>query len=303
MRANRLITDYLLVWILLSVALGLIFPQLSRLSSLSTLILAVMIGSISLTLSPESFRSVRPASLGTILAVQTVMPFLAYAVARALSLSPELTLGFVVLGAVTPELVTPVMTKLAGGDTALATTALIFVGFGSVALIPLSVLLLLGQSVEYDPLLVVRQLLLAVALPMAAAVTLRAKYPERIEVYDEYLPSVSALMVIIIIGIVTAANTDALLNQAVLGLVAVGAAALNLMGYLLGWVSSGLLDSWFNRKQRITALYSVGMRDFAVAAAIVVSAGFPTIASVPAVTFGVIEMLTAAALSHHFMRT
>lgn len=303
MNAYRLITDYLFVWILLSVALGLAVPQLSRLSPLSTLILAVMIGSISLTLSPESFRSVRPASLGTILAVQTALPFLAYGVARALSLSPELTLGFVVLGAVTPELVTPVMTELAGGDTALATTALVLVGFGSVALIPLAIILLLGQSVEYDPLLVVRQLLLAVALPMTAALTVRAKYPERIEGYDDVLPSVSALMVIIIIGLVTAANTDALQNQAVLGSVLVGAAALNLTGYLLGWVSSGLLDAWFTRKQRIAALYCVGMRDFAVAAAIVVSAGLPTIASLPAVTFGVIEMLTAAALAHYFRHT
>lgn len=303
MKANRLITDYLFIWILLSVALGLLIPQLSLLTPFSTLILAVMIGSVSLTVSPRKFRSVEPASLGTILAVQTSMPFIAYGIARTLSLSPELTLGFVVLGAVTPELVTPVMTELSDGDTALATTALIFVGFGSVVLIPLSVLLLMGRSVEYDPLLVVRQLLLAVALPMAVALTLRARYPEMIEGYDNVLPSVSALMVVIIIGIVTAANSDMLQNQAVLGMVAVGAVTLNLTGYGMGWVSSGFFDNWFDRGQRIAALYCVGMRDFAVAAAIVVSAGFPTKASIPAVAFGVFEMLSAAALAHILTHT
>jgi BASS family bile acid:Na+ symporter len=64
------------------------------------------------------------------------MPFLAFGVARGLGLSPELTIGFVILGAVTAELVTPVMTELADGNTALSTTALVVIGVESVGFIP-----------------------------------------------------------------------------------------------------------------------------------------------------------------------
>lgn len=130
-RLVDLIEEYLLVWVLASVAFGVVVPEVAVLTPLSTPILAVMIGSISLTLSPAAFRAVRGRAVGTILVVQAGLPVVAFAIASLLSLSPELTVGFVVLGAVTPELVAPVMTDLAGGDTALSTTVLVLVGLGT----------------------------------------------------------------------------------------------------------------------------------------------------------------------------
>ncbi|WP_123536302.1 bile acid:sodium symporter family protein [Halosimplex salinum] len=287
------VDDYLLLWVLLSVAAGVLVPDLAALTPLATPILAVMIGSISLTLSPAAFRAVRPRALGTILVVQTGMPVAGYLVARALGLDPVLTVGFVVLGAVTPELVAPVMTELGDGDTALTTTVLVAVGLGTLALVPLSVRLLVGESVPFQTASVVEQLLLAVVGPMVVAVAARARFPARIGRYDDYYPSVSALMVILVIGIVTAANAGALrAGGSTLALVAVGAVALNAVGYAGGWLASRS----FSREERVAALFSVGMRDFAVAAALVVGAGFPTLAALPAVVFGVVEMSSSAGL-------
>jgi len=45
------------------------------------------------------------------------------------------------------------------------------------------------------------------------------------------------------------------------------------------------------------------MRDFAVAAALVIAAGLPTVASLPAVAFGVVEMATSAGLAKWFSRS
>ena len=287
------VDDYLLVWVLCSVALGVLVPGIAALTPLVTPVLAVMIGSISLTLSPAAFRAVRPRALGAILVVQTGMPVAAYAIARGLGLDPTLTVGFVVLGAVTPELVAPVMTELGEGDTALATTALVCVGVGTLALVPGSVRLLVGEAVAFETGRVVEQLLLAVVGPMTVAVVARARFPGRVGRHDEFYPSVSALMVVLVIGIVTAANAEALrAGGTTLALVGAGAVALNAAGYAGGW-----LVSWsFSRAERVAALFSVGMRDFAVAAALVVGAGFPTAAAVPAVVFGIVEMTTSAAL-------
>ena len=47
---------------------------------------------------------------------------------------------------------------------------------------------------------------------------------------------------------------------------------------------------------------SVGTRDFAVAAALIVAAGLPAVASLPAVAFGVVEMVTSAGLARYFAR-
>ncbi len=293
-RAAVLLEDYLVVWVAAAVGLGLAVPSLGRLTPLTTPILAVMVGGVSLTLSPAAFRRVRPRAVGLLLAAQVAMPVAAFAVARALSLPPAATVGFVVLGAVTPELVSPVMTELAGGDTALSSVVLVAVGVGSIGLVPASVTLLLGATAPFDPVGVVRSLLLAVVLPMAVAVGLRARYPDRVGRYDRYYPSVSALMVVVVIGIVAAANAGLVRGgRGTLVAVLAGAAALNGLGYALGWLVGRPLDG----TERVTALFSVGMRDFAVAAGVVVTAGFPTAAALPAVAFGLVEMVSSAALA------
>ncbi|WP_227356183.1 bile acid:sodium symporter family protein [Haladaptatus salinisoli] len=298
-RVAALIDDYLLVWVLLSVGIGLALPSIAALTPLPTLILAVMIGSVSLALAPDRFRDLDGRALVTILIVQTGMPLLAFGIARGLGLSPALTAGFVVLGAVTPELVTPTMTELSGGDTVLATVVLIVVGFGTLVLVPGVVTLFLGASVAVDPTIIITQLLLAVVFPMSLAVAARSQWPDRIGAYDEIYPSIAGLMVIIIIGIVTAANASLVRDSGtVLLLVMVGAFVLNGIGYTGGW----LVSRNFTRGERIAATLSVGMRDFAVAAALPVGAGFPPSATLPAVVFGIIEMTTSAGLAKWFRR-
>jgi BASS family bile acid:Na+ symporter len=295
MNLTDLVESYLLAWILAAVALGVAVPELAVLTRASTPILAVMIGSVSLTLSVRQFRRIEARALALVLVGHVAMPFLAYGIATALGLAPELTVGFVVLGAVTPELVTPVMTELADGDTALATTTLVVVGVGSLAFVPAVVGLLTdGTAVPTTP--IVEQLLVAVVAPMLAAVAARALRPHAVSRYDEYYPAISAAMVVVIIGGVTAANAATIRsNTALLAGVAAGAVILNVAGYALGY----LLTSRAPKPTRTASVLSVGMRDFAVAAALVVAAGLPTVASLPAVAFGVVEMTTSAGLANY----
>lgn len=298
-RAARLVDDYLVGWVALAVVVGFAVPELGAVTTLSTPILAAMVGAVSLTLSVGAFRTVDRRALAVALVVQTGMVLAAFAVARLLGLGPALTVGFVVLGAVTPELVTPVMTELADGDTALASAVLVLVGLGSVALVPGAVTVLVGDAVAFDTFRIVRGLALAVVLPMVVAVSLRTRFPEPVGRYDDLYPSVAAVLVIVIIGGVTAENAGLVrAGGSQIGAVAVGALALNLAGYAAGWLASGPFD----RATRIATALSVGMRDFAVAAALVVSAGFPPAAALPAVAFGVIELVTSAGLARWFRR-
>lgn len=112
-------------------------------------------------------------------------------------------------------------------------------------------------------------------------------------------PSVSGLMAVLIIGIVTAANAARVTADGSLLLVVTAAALLrNLIGYTAGWMTSWSFDG----PERIAATLSVGMRDFAVAAALLVVAGFPSGATLPAVVFGIIEMTTSAGLAKWLAR-
>lgn len=294
-----IVEDYLLLWILLSVGIGIVVPPVAVVTRASTVILAVMIGSISLTLSVDQFSEMSARTVGLVLVGHVTMPFLAFGVARGLGLSPELTVGFVILGAVTPELMTPVMTELAGGDTALATAVLVIVGVASVGFIPAVVALLVG-GIAVPTMPIIEQLVVAVVAPMLIAVGTRAWQPERVGEYDAYYPAISATMVVLIIGGVTAANAAVIRsNLALLVGVGVGVVALNGLGYGVGF----LLSYRGDRPTRIASVLSVGMRDFAVAAALVIAAGLPAIASLPAVVFGVVEMTTSAGLAKWFRRS
>lgn len=293
------IDEYLLGWVLLAVALGALVPELAVLTQFSTPILAIMIGSVSLTLSVERFREIDPQVLGLALASHAAMPAVALAIARLLDLSPPLAIGFVLVGAVTPELVSPTMTELAGGETALTTTVLVATGLASLGYVPGVLALAFGEGITVDTILVVEGLFLAVVSPMVLAVGARTWKPELVSRYDDLYPSISALMVIVIIGGVTAANAGLIRSD--LGLlvpVGGGVLALNLAGYLLGW-TAGVREE---RPERIALALSVGTRDFAVAAALVVASGLPAIASLPAVLFGVVEMTTSAGLARYLAR-
>jgi BASS family bile acid:Na+ symporter len=297
MRVTEAIDDYLFAWVLLSVVLGVLFPQLSVVAEFSTPILAVMVGSVSLTLSVSRFLAVDWRALGRILLGHVAMPVVAFGVARALGLSPALTVGFVLLGAVTPELVTPTMTALADGDTALASAALVLIGVGSVGFTPAVASLALGSGVEADGWRIAESLLVAVVAPMGLAVAIRTRYDDRVARYEEYYASVSAVMVVLIIGGVTATNAGLIrANADLLVRVGAGALALNLAGYALGWWGTWPAPT----PVRVAGTLSVGMRDFAVAAALVTAAGFPASASLPAVSFGVVEMATSALLARRF---
>ena len=298
-RGVALVDDYLLVWVLLSVGVGVAVPSMVILTPLTTPILAVMIGAVSLTLAPERFRRLRGQALVAILVVQTGMAVFGFAVARGLGLSPALTAGFVILGAVTPELVTPTMTELGGGDTALATVVLVAAGVETLVIVPAAVTLFVGRSVAVDPVVIVEQLVLAVVLPMGSPSGAGSVGPTASVRTTTSNPSVSGLMVILVIGIVTAANASLIRNGgAILAVVAAGALVLNGGGYAAGW----LVGRWFTPEERIAAVLSVGMRDFAVAAALLVGAGFPVAAALPAVVFGIVEMTTSAGLARWFRR-
>ena len=131
-------------------------------------------------------------------------------------------------------LVTPVLTELAGGDTALSTTALVVIGVGSVGIIPAVAVLLFGE-IAVPTMPIIEQLIVAVVAPMLVAVDVRAWQPERVGAYDAYYPAISATMVILIIDGVTAANAAIIRSNVSLSAgIRVGVVVLNTLGYGIG---------------------------------------------------------------------
>jgi len=299
-RLTRLLDDHLLGWLLLAVLAGVAFPPLAAITRFSTPILVVMVGSTSLLLSLDDVRAVNRRALLAVLLAHALVPLLAFSIARILGLPPAVTAGFVLLGAVTPELVSPTMTALADGDVALSSVSLVAIGVASVAYTPASVTALLGDTVRVDVWRLVAELLVAVVLPMTAAVLARERFEPVVARHDDHYPTVASAMVVLILAGVAAANAPLLPQNGLLALTAVAALALNLSGYALGWTATALTDA--TPPERTAGTLAVGMRDFAVAAALATAAGFPEAAALPAVCFGIIELTTSATLARTLTR-
>lgn len=291
------ITDGLAAWVLAAVVLGLLVPGLARLEPLVVPLLVVMVGSICLTLSVESFRAIRPDAFLRILLTHAAMGAIGYGIAWALGLSAAMTLGFVLLGAVTPELTSPLMTRISGGSVALSATVLLAAGLLSLLTVPGYAAWLGGDvAVDRTPLLVT--LVVAVVLPMAVAVGVRHRWPRRVRRYDPVYPAVSALAVILVMAIVAAGSRD-VVNTGGRRLLeaAVGVVLFLVAGAALGWV----VCLGARRRDRVTSTFSVGMRDFAVAAALVTAAGLPAVAALPAVLYGFLEMVASPLVARGFI--
>jgi len=147
------------------------------------------------------------------------------------------------------------------------------IGGVSVGYAPASVTLFLGNAIHVDVWRIVEELIIAVVAPMAVAIAIRTRYEQAVARYDDSYSTVASLMVVLIIGGVSAANAS-LLHGSLDRLVLIGSAAfaLNVVGYGLGWGAARLAGG--TQSERLAGVFTVGMRDFAVAAALVVAAGF-----------------------------
>ena len=119
----KLISDYMGVLVLLAAVLALLFPEVFsvlRPTIISPLLGVIMFG-MGLTLNLEDFRIVfsrpRDVMIGC-LAQFTIMPLLAWILAKTFSLDEALTVGVVLVGCCPGGTASNVITYLAKGDLA-----------------------------------------------------------------------------------------------------------------------------------------------------------------------------------------
>lgn len=102
-------------------------------------------------------------------------------------------------------------------------------------------------------------------------------------------------MLVFVMLVVAAGNAGLLRGDpAVAALVAVLGGAVLLGGGALGRLLGGALGR--------AAVFSLGVRDFAVAAALVLAAGLPAAAALPAAGAGALEMVAASGLAAWWSR-
>ena len=292
-----LIEQYYPLWVISAVIVGIAFPEIKILSRYSPILLAIMIGAISLTVTAIDLVDQDLKAIFIIFLLHLTMPFLAFVLALMFNLPNVFVVGMVLIGTVTPEFATPVITQLSNGDTPLSSSVLLITGFSSIITVPVIVRILIQMSIKLNLTALVVDLVLILLIPMSVGIFLKSWKPKIISKYNQYYSPTATIMLIMLIGIATATNSTFIRSQGLAIFVLFLAVLLmNISGYGLGMFSGQFLD----HNKKITAVYSIGMRDFAVAIALILSSELKPIIALPAVLYGIVEILSSSILVKYF---
>ena len=303
-RLCKLISDYMGVLVLLAAVAALLWPEVfSRIKpTVINPLLGVIMFGMGLTLRWEDFRVVfsRPKDviIGC-LAQFTVMPLLAFLLARLFALDEALTVGVVLVGCCPGGTASNVITYLAKGDLALS------VGMTGVSTLlapvmtPLLVWLLAGKTVDVDMAAMFLSILWVVILPIVAGLVVKRVLPRLTERATTYLPALSSLAIAAIVLIVISASAHKLLSG---GLVIVAVVMLhNIGGLTIGYLIASLLGlSWAKRK---ALSVEVGMQNSGLASSLATLhfAAYP-MATIPGAVFSVWHNISGAIVARIYAR-
>lgn len=296
------ITDYMGVLVLAAALLALSFPGVLQQVSPTVInyLLGVVMFGMGLSLNLHDFKIVfsRPKDmLIGCLAQFTIMPLLAWTLARLFSLDEALALGVVLVGCCPGGTASNLITYLANGDLALS------VGMTGVStvlaplLTPLLTWALAGKSVDVDVAGMLLSILWVVILPIVAGLIIKTLWPKFTGEAINYLPAVSSIAIALIVAIVIAANADKLLAG---GLIIVIVVVLhNLCGLSLGYLIGRLLG--LSEPKRRAISIEVGMQNSGLASSLAtIHFAIYPLATIPGAIFSVWHNLSGAAVAYMY---
>ena len=266
------------------------------------MLLGVVMFGMGLATRLDDFKVVfsRPRDVAVGCAAQfTIMPALAWALARLFGLDEALTVGVVLVGCCPGGTASNVMTYLAKGDLALS------VGMTGVStllapfLTPLLTLLLAGKTVKVNAMGMFVGILWVVVLPICLGFIAKRLFPRATEGAMRFMPMVSSVAIAVIIALVVAANAERLFSG---GLVVMLVVALhNLCGLLLGYLIAAALR--IPEAKRRALCIEVGMQNSGLAASLAAThfAAYP-MAAVPGAIFSVWHNISGAFVARLFAR-
>lgn len=269
---------------------------------ISVLLGVVMFG-MGLATRLEDFKVVfsRPKDIAVGCAAQfTIMPALAWVLARLFGLDEALTVGVILVGCCPGGTASNVITYLAKGDLALS------VGMTGVStllapfLTPALTLLLAGKTVDVNAVGMFVGILWVVILPICLGFAAKRFFPKATERAVRYMPIVSSVVIVVILALVLAANAERLAKGGFAVLLVV--MLHNICGLALGYLIAAVLRL-AEPKRRALAI-EVGMQNSGLAASLaaVHFSAFP-MAAVPGAIFSVWHNISGAFVAHIFAKS
>ena len=293
----------------MAVAISLIYPKsfewvLGKYNGINilNLLLSIVLFTMGTTLKADDFINVfkNPKGIAVGISAQyIIMPLIALALARAFSLDTALTVGLVLVGTVPGGTASDVITFLAKGDVALSVSLTAVSTLISPLLTPVITLLLIGNQIHFNPVDMFISIVEIVIIPIVVGLILNYKFPDFCEKLKDYLPTISSIVICLIVAGVIGANKQAILTSSIIII------AVIVLQYFIA-MSLGFAIGRFagmERKQIITVAIELAFQNSGLSTSLA-KTHFPDLsqATVPGALYSVWQNFAGSILAYAFRK-
>jgi BASS family bile acid:Na+ symporter len=264
-------------------------------------LLGVVMFGMGMTLTLESFKAVvrQPALVGLGVGLQfLLMPFVAWVVALAFRLPPQLAAGLVLVGACPGGTASNVICYLARGNVALSITLTAVSTLAAVFMTPVLTWLYVGQSVPVPVAEMLVSILKIVIVPVTLGVVVNTWLGSRLTRLRHLFPAISVLAIVLIIAIIVAINRPQLASLVLPVVFSV------MLHNLAGLAGGYWLPRWLGHDETTcrTLAIEVGMQNSGLGVALAMKY-FSAAAALPGAVFSIWHNLSGATLASYWART
>jgi BASS family bile acid:Na+ symporter len=303
------IEKYFFIVILVAVAISLVYPNsfkwvLSEYNGINiiNLLLSIVLFTMGTTLKVDDFINVfkNPKAITVGISAQyAIMPLMALALASAFSLDSALTVGLILVGTVPGGTASDVITFIAKGDVALSVSLTAVSTVISPILTPIITLLLIGNQINFNPISMFVSIVEIVIVPIILGLILNYKFPNLCEKLKGYLPTISSIVICLIVAGVIGANKQAILTSSTIILIVITLQYIlaMLLGFGIGYLAG------MDKKQIITVAIELAFQNSGLSTSLA-KTHFPNLsqATVPGALYSVLQNFAGSILAYAFRK-
>lgn len=291
-KLSNFISKYMAVFVILVAAIALFQPWTFKWAAPNiALLLGIVMFGMGTTLRLRDFRLVfqRPKDVFVgALAQFTIMPGLAWLLAKGFGLPPELAAGVILVGTCPGGTSSNVMTYLARGDVALSVSMTMTTTILAPVVTPLLTWWLAGAWVDISLSAMMMSIVKVVIVPIVGGILVNSLFGNVVQKYVKLLPLISVVAIVLIVGGVVAVSSQRIMETGALIMLVV--MLHNLLGYALGFGIAKALRMDIAKVKAISI--EVGMQNSGLATSLAMM-HFGAAAAIPGAIFSVWHNISA----------
>ncbi|WP_077700616.1 bile acid:sodium symporter family protein [Staphylococcus hominis] len=300
-KVSEFATKTFLLWMFIAAIIGFIFPtQLATIGQFVPWLLGIVMLGMGMTIKPSDFKLVfkepRSVIIGVILQF-TIMPILAYTIAKIFHLPAELAIGVILVGCCPGGTSSNVMSYLANANVALSVAITSVSTLLAPFVTPALIYLFAHEWLHVSFLSMLWSVIQVVLLPIIIGFILQLASKKVTREATKILPIISVVAISLILAAVVGGSKSQILKTGLLIFIVV--ILHNAVGYLLGYVLAHVFK--LDRRDKKAVSIEVGMQNSGLAVSLA-TVHFNPLAAVPGAVFSFVDNISGPILAKYWSK-